>query len=961
MCRWVLAALAIGILGAPPAPAGTIHDAVLDQLSLLQYGEKISVIVHMADRADIPALSASLTARKATRAERHREVVVALREAAAGQTPLLDRLETLRGMGEVEGYSSHWIINAVVVLGTARAIEEIAARPDVDLIAPNFKASLIEPVGNRGDENLRGIGVTPGLRAINADRVWYELGITGAGRLVANLDTGVDGNHPALASRWRGLEHPWQECWLDLVFGGQTFPSDSYGHGTHVMGTMTGLGAATEDTVGVAWGAQWIACNAINQGVSGEFDNDILVALDWFAEPDGDPGTVDDVPDVVQNSWGVYEGLGYPDCFSLWWAAIDNCEASGVVTTWSAGNEGPSAGSLRSPADRIASPYNTFSVGAVNATDYGFPYPIADFSSRGPSRCDNVTIKPEVVAPGVRVYSSVPGGGYQQEGWNGTSMAGPHAAGIVGLIREANPNLEVDVIKDIIMSTSIDFGQAGEDNTYGMGFVDAYEAVLASLTGFGTIQGTVTHAETGHPIEGAQILVVEADRTFQTQSDGSYSGMIPAGIYTVRATHPAFLTGTASGVEVIEGEVTTQNFALAPSPLDVVPPVISDVSQPCATDDTFGPYVIEATITDNTEYVVAWLFFRVNEGSFFEIPMTAMGGDRYHAEILGQPLGSLIEFYIEASDAIGNTATDPAGAPGSLRIIIINTPTLVFEDDAESDQGWTLGVPGDDATSGLWERADPEGTEWNGEPSQPEDDHTADPGVICFVTGASGGSAGDNDVDNGCTTLISPVVDLTGAVDGKVTYWRWYYDGGNNPNNDVLVVDVSSDGGTTWQPLERLDHTVNAWTEVSLNLCTATEITDQIQIRVVACDEPNNSLCEALVDDVKFAAFYSEAIGVQGTAGVVGSTRLEVVSPNPFNPTTRITYQLASRTEVKLEIFDVHGRMVETLVSGIQSPGRYTLHWDGTDTAGRALASGLYFLRLRADGQTHRERLTLLK
>ena len=57
----------------------------------------------------------------------------------------------------------------------------------------------------------RGIGVTPGLRAINADRDWYELGLTGTGTLIGSLDTGVDGTHPALADRWRGNAHPHAE------------------------------------------------------------------------------------------------------------------------------------------------------------------------------------------------------------------------------------------------------------------------------------------------------------------------------------------------------------------------------------------------------------------------------------------------------------------------------------------------------------------------------------------------------------------------------------------------------------------------------------------------------------------------------------------------------------------------------------------------------------------------------
>ena len=355
----------------------------------------------------------------------------------------------------------------------------------MEVVEANFRVSLIEPVGERSGSLLvpdRGIGVTPGLRAINVPRVWYELGITGLGRLLANLDTGVSGAHPALTNRWRGNHAPWQECWRDALGGGTTYPVDYNDHGTHVMGTLCGLGAATADTIGVAWRAEWIADNAINQGVGGAFNNDVLDAFQWFADPDGNPNTTDDVPDAVENSWGIdHRFSGYQDCDYRWQTVIQNCEAAGVACIFSAGNEGPGAQTHRSPANICNTPTTNFSVGAVDATHYSFPYPIASFSSRGPSDCNTSIKKPEVVAPGVQVYSSVPGGGYEQYGWDGTSMAGPHVAGVIALMREANPDLDVDSMKQILMNTARDLGTSGEDNNYGWGVIDAYEAVLAAI------------------------------------------------------------------------------------------------------------------------------------------------------------------------------------------------------------------------------------------------------------------------------------------------------------------------------------------------------------------------------------------------------------------------------------------------------------------------------------------------
>jgi subtilisin family serine protease len=485
----LIAALIIGgfvFYPSATAVSGEIDKNFGDHLKSLSPDEFVSAIVILSDQADISTLSKELTLEKATRKERHRQVISALREAAdRSKGDITNYLNSKKRDGAVRGYTHFWIMNLVVIEAKRSEIENIAARSDVQWIEPNFQASLIKPVGKIDpNESSKGIGVTPGLRAINANRVWHELGYTGLGRVLSNIDTGVDKVHPALTNRWRGNHEPWRECWRDCLGYGDTIPQDYYGHGTHVMGTLTGLGASTADTIGVAWQAEWIADNAINQNVGTAFNNDILDAFQWIADPDSNPATVDDVPDVCQNSWGIYSGFsGYSDCDNRWQTVIVNCEAAGVVVTFSAGNEGPSAQTQRSPANNCTTPVTNFSIGAVNATNYNFPYPIADFSSRGPSDCDITKKKPEVVAPGVTVYSSVPGGSYQQNGWDGTSMAGPHVAGVVALMRQANPDLEVDSIKYILLNTARDLGAFGDDNNYGHGVIDAYAAVLAVVNG----------------------------------------------------------------------------------------------------------------------------------------------------------------------------------------------------------------------------------------------------------------------------------------------------------------------------------------------------------------------------------------------------------------------------------------------------------------------------------------------
>ncbi|MBD3367237.1 MAG: hypothetical protein GF405_03545 [Candidatus Eisenbacteria bacterium] len=88
---------------------------------------------------------------------------------------------------------------------------------------------------------------------------------------------------------------------------------------------------------------------------------------------------------------------------------------------------------------------------------------------------------------------------------------------------------------------------------------------------------------------------------------------------------------------------------------------------------------------------------------------------------------------------------------------------------------------------------------------------------------------------------------------------------------------------------------------------------------------------------------------------------LSGASPNPFNPVTTIGFGLPEHGEVALDVFDVSGRLVRTLVRGERDAGRHRVVWDGTSAEGSDVASGVYFCRLSALGETRRARMVLLK
>jgi subtilisin family serine protease len=561
-----LMGLLLGAATAGSLWAGQFSPGLERMVAGMAGSEPLTVLLALERQADIPAIEQYLQQTKASLAERHELVVGALqRTAEESQADLIAELESLRADGKVEGFTPYWLVNGIVVRAPLAVLRDLATRPDVEQVEANLQVELIEPIQPEQqkpfEDGLREARVaTPGVQAVRAPDVWNLLGIDGSGVIVGILDTGVQATHPALSSRYRGNNGaPHSHSWFDAAGFGDSTPIDRHYHGTHVMGTV--CGGAPGEEIGVAPGAQWIASNVINMSTGTAFDNAVIASLQFMADPDGNPGTIDDVPAVVQNSWGVNENFsGYFDCDSRWWAAIDNCEAAGVVLTWSAGNEGPGGTSLRSPADRAASPYNAFSVGST--LNYS-PYNISSFSSRGPSGCGGAhATKPEVVAPGSDIWSADPGGGYRF--LSGTSMAGPHVAGVVALMRAANPNVDVNTIKQVLMDTAIDLGTVGEDNTYGWGFVDAYEAVQAVMTGYGTLTGTVTDSGAS-PLGGVSVSVVGGIQSTTTAANGSYTLMLPADNYIIRYEGFGYIAQEIA-LSISEDATTTRNVQLVSAP-----------------------------------------------------------------------------------------------------------------------------------------------------------------------------------------------------------------------------------------------------------------------------------------------------------------------------------------------------------------------------------------------------------
>ncbi|HEY3365629.1 MAG TPA: S8 family serine peptidase [Symbiobacteriaceae bacterium] len=268
-----------------------------------------------------------------------------------------------------------------------------------------------------------------------APKLW-DLGYDGSGVIVAVVDTGVDYHHPALKDH--------------VILGpnfadGNNDPMDGYGHGTHVAGII-----ASRDPVyrGMAPGATIMAVKVLGNDGSGT-ESSVIAGVDWAVQHGAK---------VINLSLGA-PGTGGRDPLSH---AVDNAVRSGAVVVVAAGNGGPDFSTIGSPGDaRLAL--------TAGATDNDRN--LMSWSSRGPTLDGRQ--KPDVLAPGDSVTSSVPGGGFDT--MSGTSMATPHIAGLAALLVQAT-HAEPLLIKEGLKKTAIDLG-LGPNNS-GAGFINP-EAALA--------------------------------------------------------------------------------------------------------------------------------------------------------------------------------------------------------------------------------------------------------------------------------------------------------------------------------------------------------------------------------------------------------------------------------------------------------------------------------------------------
>ncbi len=278
-----------------------------------------------------------------------------------------------------------------------------------------------------------------------------------------------------------------------------------------------------------------------------------------------------------------------------------------------------------------------------------------------------------------------------------------------------------------------------------------------------------------------------------------------------------------------------------------------DFEYPSGRPDLVSPrggFAVAVQVNDlneNQESGSAVLY--VDRGNGFEaFSMNEISAGRYEANFPPSECGTELRYYFSADTTNNNLQTSPTGAPQEFFTALSgDSLTTVFADDFESDLNWLISG---DAVDGQWGRGIPIGEGDRGDPVTDDDGSGR-----CFLTD---NTDGNSDVDDGSTILTSPLLDATTEPGNTavLSYSRWYSNNqGNSPEADILVVEISNDGGSTWTNLETVGpgglEVRGGWFQKNFRIQDYVTPTDQMRVRFTASDLGDGSVVEAGINAFK--------------------------------------------------------------------------------------------------------------
>jgi subtilisin family serine protease len=996
----------------------------------------VRVIVKLADSVSRERLLRESVTLPLTLDDRHERVIRGLQAIhSASLSQAAGTLDEAKRAGALTEIDRLWSVNAVVAMVDPEWIQRLEADPAIAVVVLDRRLAL-GSAGSAAPADAIGsasAGVAPSepsslvptdeLAQVRVPEVWAQ-GVTGKGAIVANVDSGVNGEDDTLEDSWRGLFAGSDAAWYAPI-ALTVFPVDdepSIGHGTPVMGLMAG----GEESFGVAFEATWLAGDLFEEDEG--WVSTAIKIFEWLTDPDGDPSTTTDVPDVVNNSWGINnnrDDQGRLQCDPIFDQAIDAMEAAGTIVISSGGNEGVDG--VTAPASRATTPVNAFAVGAVDDDNA-----IQNDSGRGPSACGgSFTTKPEVVAPGDRVTSRSRFNATLST-FVGTSFATPIVSGVAALMRSKDPTLTPEEAKTILIETAMDLGPGGDDNTFGHGLVDAQAALarverptqpLARLVGYRPAPAApagklglaaIEDALVLRPGQSAELVPLLSNHgPALPATTGVLSSSTP-GVVVTRASVPLAAAPTGE----LFGPAAAESFGLEVGPA-VAPG--SDISLTLTVQGaSVGPFRMLIKAGDPVEGG-----FATHDVGRVELSVTNFGGLGYYTGL--HDFGFVLR---------GEGFRFPPSSPNWLfhaGFLAGTGPTRLSDDvpygeDTESATDW---IPLFGAPIEVGEAAGGQVI------TTSYDDRRALSPLGLEVTQRSFAFA---DAGDDAFVLVQYAIRntssqaVTGLRLGLFADWDLPGGGGEpretagwDPSRRLGFVEGTQSGqpalGIVWLddvPLGQVTYAVlrreqviasptgnptagrapglaeapmsgefsdtEKWNALSSGQTTTAETNPQDLYQVIGVGPlalaagASDTVAVALVAGESRSALEANAEAAREAyfVRVLGSEpppppeppeelALEQNFPNPFRLGQQTTIRFAvpepasGPTRASLVVYDVLGRQVRTLIDGDVIPGEQAVTWDGVSDAGGSVPSGVYIARLESGGSEQAIRILFVR
>jgi len=944
---------------------GNVTTQLLEKMSISSEEEFIRVNISLTDIYDSQKMI--LETSRMTKQDKREHVTSKLKEfSARSQAYLISQLNELESSSKVKNIKALWIVNVVNCEMTKNAIDAISQRNDIALIDHDEERNiLLAPTINKeSSEYLHeirdGREITWNVTKVNADDVWAQ-GYYGAGVIVAVLDTGVNYNHTDLNDHlWSHPDYPLHG--YDFV-NNDNNPMDDHGHGTHCAGTVAGDGTSGSQT-GMAPEASIMCIKLLDSSGSGS-ESVCWTAIEF---------AVDNGADVLSMSFGWQHSWGTNR--TAWRNAMDYVYAADVFASVAAGNEGtqqstyPIPDNVRTPGDcppPWLHPDQTLqeglsSVVCIGATDINDN--LAGFSSRGPVTWESVTgyndyaynpgmglIRPDISAPGANIkslaYNSNTG---YESGWSGTSMATPCVAGVIALMLSKDFTLTPAQL-DQIIEENVAVAQIPKNNNFGSGRIDA----LASVNAVPTPNTPPNPAVNPNPADTAESVAVNTNLSWMNGGGA--------------ASYEVFFGTDNPPTNIVNGEVVTSSSYELTETLELETVYYWSINSINDFGIADGPIWSFTTVGPADE--------DFESGGFTQYPWEFQGYEITWPNV--NPiedfiLGNLIndvewsidttEFYSGEASAKSYPITDNQASFMSLELNVTQDGMLSFWYKVASEYSPSQTYFYD----GLFFIIDGE----TADRFQPEPD------------GSSPWTYASYEIDAGVHTFDWVYVKDSSMSNSSDCAWLDYITFPDveellpileiNPDEfsfDLIVNEIVTDEFTIANVGDGVgEYTIELiytgdWLELdSYNGEVQPGDTDTIILTVDPEGLENGEYtAEISIIDNRNVTVIPVTLTIEfvnADDDLIPVTALIGNHPNPFNPSTTISFSVAEQSNVEVSIYSIRGQKIRTLIQGYFGSGLHNAVWNGNDDKGEPVSSGVYFYKLNVNGKTEATKKMLL-